>query len=164
MAPEQAFGRIEQVGKASDVYTLGAILYEILSGLPPFRGSSAEEVIEKVKHSYPSVLRELDDGRTIAQAVAGDAIDERDFPAALPISTTAKIPERLAQICESAMQREIGDRTSSAQEMAARLRSWLEGAEKRRRVSMKWRRPVCWRSKPRVKNANRQRNGGKRMR
>ena len=79
MAPEQAFGKNEEVGTATDVYTLGAILYEILSGLPPFRGSSAEEVIEKVKHSYPSVLRELDDGRTIAQAVAGDAIDERDF-------------------------------------------------------------------------------------
>ena len=54
MAPEQAFGARAQIGAPSDVYGLGALLYALLCGLPPFRGSSALAILSQVTEEQPA--------------------------------------------------------------------------------------------------------------
>ena len=101
MAPEQAAGRISELDEHTDVYSLGAMLYEILSGEPPYKGSTALEVVRKVNQEPPAALQTGMHG-------------------------FKPIPRELKAICEKAMARDPKQRYASAQEMRNDLQAYLE--------------------------------------
>jgi len=108
MSPEQAFGHITRIGPHSDQYAIGAILYEVLSGQPPFTGHSQQDIIQKVRESKPASLR-------------GNCIPQQGI---LKIYL-----EELIQICERAMASEIEDRFETVRELGEQLQDWLDGVQ-----------------------------------
>ncbi len=62
MAPEQAFGDSNAIGPLSDVYSLGVLLYELLTGRTPFKGASVWDVIHQVRSLEPTPPSELQAG------------------------------------------------------------------------------------------------------
>ena len=97
MAPEQAAGRAQQIGPAADVYALGAILYELLTGRPPFRGETPIETLQQVLTSEP-----------------------------VSISLIApRMPRDLATICSKCLSREVARRYFSAAELADDIARFL---------------------------------------
>jgi len=59
MAPEQADGRHEKLGRATDIYSLGAMLYHVLTGQPPFAGRNLTDTLQAVRHEDPPPVRTM---------------------------------------------------------------------------------------------------------
>jgi serine/threonine protein kinase len=99
MSPEQAFGNSRDVGPTSDVYSLGAILYEVLTGRPPFKGGTPYETLLLTRDEDPVPPRSLRPG----------------------------IPRDLDTICLKCLEKDPQRRYPSAQSLANDLRAFLDG-------------------------------------
>ncbi len=133
MPPEQAEGRIAEIDVRSDIYSLGAILYEILALRPPHVGRSAVEVISKViagEIPKPSLLAPGFGGHAQGKpdSPGPDAGDTRSFQSG---AHPDPVPPELEEIAMRALSREKSRRFASARELADRIRTFLEGEKER---------------------------------
>jgi serine/threonine protein kinase len=97
MSPEQAAGRLDDLGPPSDVYGLGATLYYLLTGRAPFKGGDLQNLLS--------------------------AVQQGAFPP--PRQVTRSVPVALEAICLKAMARHPADRYASAQALAGDIEHWM---------------------------------------
>jgi serine/threonine-protein kinase len=105
MAPEQAEGRQSEVSERTDVWALGAILYECLTGRPPFRGETRSRTLRQVTWAEPVPPRQL----------------------------RAEVPADLEAVCLKCLEKRPERRYVTAAELAADLQDWLDGKPTRAR-------------------------------
>ena len=116
MAPEQARGQARLVGPATDVYALGAILYEMLTGRPPFHAATSQETVQQL-------------------------LTEEPLP---PSRLQPRVPRDLETICLKCLQKEPARRYAGAGALADDLRCFLDRKPIRARPTPSWERVAKW--------------------
>ncbi|MCS6851577.1 MAG: serine/threonine protein kinase [Gemmataceae bacterium] len=116
MAPEQAAGRVREIGPWTDIYALGTILYDLLTGRPPFQAASVLETLELVRTQDPLPPRRLQ----------------------------RKLPVDLETICLKCLEKDPRKRYATAEELAEDLCRFRRGEPIRARPTPMWERGWKW--------------------
>jgi serine/threonine protein kinase/Tfp pilus assembly protein PilF len=116
MAPEQALGRNKDVGPAADIYALGAIMYDVLTGRPPLKGETAVETIRLVINTDP-------------------------VP---PTRLVPRLARDLETICLKCLHKDPQKRYSTAEELAKDLDRYREGKPIKARPTPFWEHGLKW--------------------
>jgi tRNA A-37 threonylcarbamoyl transferase component Bud32/tetratricopeptide (TPR) repeat protein len=116
MAPEQADGRNGEVGPAADIHALGAVLYECLTGRPPYRGTTEADTLALVLQGNP----------------------------ARPDVVVPTVPADLGTICMKCLEGDPRRRYATADDLADDLERFLQGRPIRARRAGPWERAAKW--------------------
>lgn len=131
MSPEQAAGRLDQLGPATDIYSLGATLFTILTNRPPVEGTDVGEILRRVQ--------------------AGDIAWQPPPPAAGEgRGGGARVPKPLLAICKKAMALRPQDRYASPLDIARDVESWLADEPVSSHQESMWQRLRRWSRKHRT--------------
>jgi len=109
VAPEVAARSAKEATTASDVYSLGAILYELLAGHPPFEAEGVPALLKRIAEEEPMPLR-------LARATVSQGDKANTGP-----------PRDLEIICRKCLAKEPARRYATAKELARDLRRWMDG-------------------------------------
>ncbi len=116
MAPEQAAGKTRDMGPPGDIYSMGAVLYDLLTGRPPFRGTTVLDTLQQVQKAEPVA----------------------------PTRLQPLIPLDLQTICLKALEKEPAKRYPTAKAMADDLQRYLEGVPIQARPTPAYERAWKW--------------------
>lgn len=115
MSPEQASGNARWIDRRSDIYSLGVVMFRLLTGELPFRGTATSQIQQRITDDAPSPRR-LDDS----------------------------VPADLATVCLKCLERDVGRRYATAGDVAAEMRRYLAGEPVHARPLSVWGRAGRW--------------------